>query len=212
MDIQHIDRRHFLGAGAGLMGTIVLGGALGACSSGSKPAATGGGSGPAASGLAAYRQNGLRLAYITNPPFSFADPKTGEITGAGPVVLRELLTPYGITKLDYSLVQFASEIPTVTSKRADMTANNFNANATRCAQIGFTNPVALYHQGALVHRGNPKDLHSYDDIAKNSSVRIAVLRGDASIAWLKSYGVGTDRLLQFDALPQAVTAVNQGRA
>lgn len=217
-----------------MAGAIALGAGLAGCSSSSKSgsaasstsaaqtssaaqssaasAAPSSAGSSASASLAGYQKDGLKLVYITNPPFSYADPKSGEIIGAGPVVLRELLKPYGITKFSYSLVQFAGEIPAVSSKRADMTANNFNANADRCAQVGFTNPVALYHQGALVHKGNPKNLHSYDDIAKDSSVKIAILRGDASIAWLQSYGVGTNRLLQFDALPQAVTAVNQGRA
>jgi polar amino acid transport system substrate-binding protein len=233
MTVEEMDRRRFLSLGAGMAGAIALGAGLAGCSS-SKSSATApstsaagtSSAGQSSAGsvapstaaastsaaLAGYQKDGLKLVYITNPPFSYADPKSGEIIGAGPVVLRELLKPYGITKFSYSLVQFAGEIPAVTSKRADMTANNFNANAARCAQVGFTNPVALYHQGALVHKGNPKNLHSYDDIAKDSSVKIAILRGDASIAWLQSYGVGTNRLLQFDALPQAVTAVNQGRA
>lgn len=234
MTVEEMDRRRFLSLGAGMAGAIALGTGLAGCSSSSKnssaasststaqtspagqssaaSAAPSAAASSASAALAGYQKDGLKLVYITNPPFSYADPKSGEIIGAGPVVLRELLKPYGITKFSYSLVQFAGEIPAVSSKRADMTANNFNANATRCAQVGFTNPVALYHQGALVHKGNPKNLHSYDDIAKDSSVKIAILRGDASIAWLQSYGVGTSRLLQFDALPQAVTAVNQGRA
>ena len=234
MTVEEMDRRRFLSLGAGMAGALALGAGLAGCSSSSKSgsaasstsstsaaqtssagqslAAPSAAASSASAALAGYQKDGLKLVYITNPPFSYADPKSGEIIGAGPVVLRELLKPYGITKFSYSLVQFAGEIPAVTSKRADMTANNFNANADRCAQVGFTNPVALYHQGALVHKGNPKNLHSYDDIAKDSSVKIAILRGDASIAWLQSYGVGTNRLLQFDALPQAVTAVNQGRA
>jgi polar amino acid transport system substrate-binding protein len=234
MTVEEMDRRRFLSLGAGMAGAIALGAGLAGCSSSSKSgsaasstsaaqtssaaqssaasAAPSSAGSSASAALAGYQKDGLKLVYITNPPFSYADPKSGEIIGAGPVVLRELLKPYGITKFSYSLVQFAGEIPAVSSKRADMTANNFNANADRCAQVGFTNPVALYHQGALVHKGNPKNLHSYDDIAKDSSVKIAILRGDASIAWLQSYGVGTNRLLQFDALPQAVTAVNQGRA
>jgi polar amino acid transport system substrate-binding protein len=159
-----------------------------------------------------YRQNGVTIVYISNPPFSGDDGK-GNVTGAGPDVMNKILDNLGIKKRTYSLVDFSGEIPALTSGRATLTGNTFNANSTRCQQVAFTNPVAFYHQGALVPKGNPKNLHSYDDVAKDSSVNVATIRGDAVIPWLQdTYKVPSSRILQFDTVQNALTAVNQGRA
>jgi len=205
--------RRLRGAFTGLAVVSVF--ALAACSS-----SGGDSSGPTAVSSSAaanhaldkYRQNGINIVFISNPPFSQDDGK-GNAAGSGPEVMNKILDNLGITKRTYQLVDFATEIPSLTSGRAVLTANNFNANATRCAQVAFTNPIAFYHQGALAAKGNPKNLHSYDDIAKDSSVKIAAIQGDAAISWLQdTYKVPASRLVLFDTVQNALTGVNQGRA
>jgi polar amino acid transport system substrate-binding protein len=204
-------RRHARRAGVGIVAACVL--ALAACGSSGGSGATGNGSSSAGGDpLAQYKKNGINLVYITNPPYSMADPATGKVTGAGPDIITKILNNLGITKLTYTNVDFAGEIPAITSGRADLSGNNFNENPDRCKQIGFSNPVAIYQEGALVAKGNPKNVHSYEDIVNNKSVKIAATRGDAEVSWLQTLGVPNSRISQFATVAEAVTAVNQGRA
>ena len=196
------------------IGTVVAACVLGlaACSSSAGGASGSGSPSSAGDPLAQYKKNGINLVYITFPPYSYADPTTGKVTGAGPDIITKILNNLGITKLNFTNVDFAGEIPAITSGRADLSGNNFNENPERCKQIGFSNPVAIYQEGALVAKGNPKNIHSYPDIVSNSSIKIAATRGDAEVSWLQTLGVPDSRISQFATVAEAVTAVNQGRA
>ncbi len=109
-------------------------------------------------------------------------------------------------------VTFDVIIPGLQTHRWDMSGFHFFITPERCQQVAFTNPLARYTQGALVAEGNPKNIHSYEDIANDASIRIAAQAGAAEIEWAKQSGVDESRIQSFPEERLAIEAVRQGRA
>lgn len=175
--------------------------------------ATAGTTEPAGTGtLAEARDRGsMRVAFINNKPLSYIDDESGKLDGSGPAVLGAILATLGIPELDPVFVEFDAVIPGLLAKRWDMSAFPFYITPPRCDQVAFTNPTARYVEGALVQAGNPKNLHSYPDLA-NPDVKVAIQTGNAEIDWAVGAGVAEDGIQLFPEEALAVEAVRQGRA
>ena len=156
-----------------------------------------------------FINNGVTLTYIVDPPNVY-EGDDGNITGASAEAMKAILAKLGITNLTFTNVPFGSTIPTLSANRADLTAFIFNIKPDRCSQIAFTNPVYVDRDGAMVQTGNPKNIHSWDDLVSDDSIKIASIRGDAHLDWLKAYNIPDSRVQQFDSLPQAIQAVATG--
>jgi polar amino acid transport system substrate-binding protein len=61
-----------------------------------------------------------------------------------------------------------------------------------------------------VRKGNPKDLHSYRDIAEKKA-KVGVMGGAIEIDYLKKSGVGDDQLVIVTDQPSAVAALQSDR-
>ena len=156
-------------------------------------------------------ENGVTLTYIVDPPNVY-EADDGSITGASAEAIKAILAKLDITNLSYQNVPFDTTIPTLTSGRAELTSFIFNIKPDRCSEVAFANPVYIDRDGAMVQKGNPKNISSYDDLVADESIKIASIRGDAHLDWFKAYNIADSRVQQFDGLPQAIDAVVTGRA
>ncbi|WP_238009885.1 ectoine/hydroxyectoine ABC transporter substrate-binding protein EhuB [Dactylosporangium sp. AC04546] len=198
-----VTRRRFLT----LSGAVGAGAVLAACGK-----STDKNSGATSDTLAEARKRGsIRIAFINNKPLSYTDDKTGKLTGSGPAVLSAILAKLGVSNVDPVLVDFDAMIPGLIANRWDMSAFPFYVTPKRCEQVAFTNPMAQYLEGALVHTGNPKGIHSFTDLAK-PDVKVAIQTGNAEIDWAKAAGVKESQIQLFQEEALAVEAVRQGRA
>ncbi|HLJ60123.1 MAG TPA: ectoine/hydroxyectoine ABC transporter substrate-binding protein EhuB [bacterium] len=159
----------------------------------------------------ARRQGFLRAAFINLKPLSYVDDKTGNFTGSGPAVAGAILKKLGIRNLDPVLIEFDAIIPGLLDRRWDMSAFPFYITPVRCAQVAFTNPMAQYREGALVKAGNPHNLHSYTDLAKDPQVKVGIGTGNAEIDWAKQSGVKQDQIVLFPEEALGIEALKEGR-
>jgi polar amino acid transport system substrate-binding protein len=157
----------------------------------------------------ARRQGYIMVGFNNNKPLAYIDPQTGEFVGSGPAILRPALKNLGIPTIRRTVVDFAGIIPGLLDKRWDLSGIAFFITPPRCAQVAFTNPVARYTEGALVKKGNPLGIHSYADLAKNASLRVAIQEGDAEVDWAKQ--AGAKNIVLFPQEPLAVEALKEGR-
>lgn len=166
-----------------------------------------------ASTLEAAKESGIiKLGFVAARPVSYVDEDTGEATGSGLVVADKILGDVGIPELETIFVTFDAMIPGLQTGRWDMSAFPFFITPERCEQVAFTNPVARYTQGAMVTEGNPKDIHSYEDLGKDESIKVAVQAGSAETEWAKEAGVPESNIQSFPEERLAIEAVRQGRA
>lgn len=153
----------------------------------------------------------VRVGYAREPPFSYRDAD-GEVTGESPEVARRVLRRLGIEQVRWVLVDFNSLIPELRAGNIDVIAAGMFVTPERSALIAFSLPTARVGQGLLVRRGNPKDLHCYEDVAARPDVTAAVLDGAVEQHYLQELGVPENRIFTAPDAATAVAAVRLGRA
>lgn len=139
--------------------------------------------------------------------------ETGEggVSGLYPDVLRTIADPLGVKKVDFVVMEFGALIPSLMSRRIDAVAGGMNITPARCKEVIFSNPVASGGDAALVKKGNPLNIHSYEDMAKNPHVRVGDMRGASTTKNVLDAGVPRDRIQLFQDKDAGIAALFAGR-
>lgn len=151
----------------------------------------------------------ITLAFANEPPYTIA--QTENVSGQDPETLKAIMGKYGVEKYQGVLVDFAGMIPGLLAKRFDVISAGMTITPERCEQVAFSNPILASVQGLGVAIGNPKNLHSYKDIASDPGVKVGMDRGASQLPLLEIAGVKPDQILQFDKTGQTVAALETGR-
>jgi polar amino acid transport system substrate-binding protein len=159
----------------------------------------------------AKREGVIRIGYANEAPWGYRTPD-GKLTGESPEVARVLFQKLGIAKVEGVLVEWGSLIPGLQSKRFDVITAAMFILPKRCAQVDFTNPTVAVGEGFLVKKGNPKNLHSYEDVGKDPTIKLSTLTGAADLTYAHDAGVKDSQILQLPDGPSQIEAVRSGRA
>ena len=65
--------------------------------------------------------------------------------------------------------------------------------------------------GLIVAKGNPKALHSYEDIAKAGDVRLGLVAGTTDLKYARDAGMPDDRIVQLGDTASELEALREGR-
>lgn len=155
-------------------------------------------------------QGYIRAATANEVPYSYMKDD-GTSAGIGPDVANAVLKKMGITDVTWTVTPFGTLIPGLKAKRFDFVAAEQNISPERCKQVAFTEPNSSYGEGLLVKKGNPKKLTTYADIAKDPSLKVAVVSGANNIDFLRAVGVKDDQVIFITANADALATV-QNRA
>jgi len=159
----------------------------------------------------ARQQGYIRVGFANEAPFGYATPD-GKLTGEAPEVAKAVLADMGIPEVDGVLTEFGSLIPGLKAGRFDIIAAGMFITPKRCKQINFSEPSYGIGQAFLVSEGNPKDLNTYADVAKQSEVKLAVMAGAVERDYAKKAGVSLSQLVTLPDPPSMLAAVQAGRA
>ena len=159
----------------------------------------------------ARQQGYIRVGFANEAPFGYATPD-GKLTGEAPEVAKAVLARMGIPEVDGVLTEFGSLIPGLKAGRFDIIAAGMFITPKRCKQINFSEPSYGIGQAFLVSEGNPKDLNTYADVAKQSDIKLAVMAGAVERDYAKKAGVSLSQLVTLPDPPSMLAAVQAGRA
>ncbi|MGS1010682.1 ectoine/hydroxyectoine ABC transporter substrate-binding protein EhuB [Achromobacter anxifer] len=189
-------------------------GVLAACSdSGSDKAVPAAGAPAAASTLDAAKAAGkIRIGYANEAPFAFMDSKQGKVTGESVEIARVVLKRMGINEVEGVLTEFGSLIPGLQAKRFDIIAAGMYVTPERCQQVAFSDPTYGVGQSFLVKQGNPKNLHSYEDMMKNPDAKLGVVVGAIEAEYASKIKVPPAQVVVFPDAVSALSGVQAGRA
>jgi polar amino acid transport system substrate-binding protein len=153
----------------------------------------------------------IRIAVANEIPYGYVDPK-GEALGAGPTVAKKLMEKLGIEKIEWVTTSFSSLIPGLQADRFDMVAAEMAILPDRCKTVLFSEPNTSYGEGLLVAAGNPKDIKTYEDFAKNSALKVAIMAGADQLEMMQALGVAEGNLVTIASNADAISTVSTGRA
>src|SRR5690554_5165616 len=161
--------------------------------------------------LEEIKQRGqIRIAVANEIPYGYVD-LNGQAKGAGPDVAREIMKRLGIDKIEWITTSFSSLIPGLRADHFDMVAAEMAILPERCKQVLFSEPNTSYGEGLLVAKGNPNDLHSYQDFV-DSDHKVAIMAGADQLDMLQALGVPENRMVTISNNADAISTVSTGRA
>ncbi len=149
----------------------------------------------------------VRVGYANEAPFAYMDTSTGKLTGEAPEIVRVILNKMGINKVEGVLTEFGSLIPGLKARRFDMIAAGMYITPERCKGASFSNPTYTIGQAFIVKKGNPLNLQSYEDVAKNEQAKIGVVVGAVERGYARDLGVPDERIVVFPDTPSALAGV-----
>ncbi|KWR83711.1 MULTISPECIES: ectoine/hydroxyectoine ABC transporter substrate-binding protein EhuB [Pseudomonas] len=153
----------------------------------------------------------VRIGYANEAPFAYTET-SGKVTGESPEIATKVFTAMGVKKVEPVLTEWGALIPGLRAGRFDVIAAGMYITPPRCQQVIFTDPHYQIPDTLLVTRGNPKNLHSYADVAKNPDVRLAIMSGTAELGYARAEGVSDEQIVQVPDTTAQLQAVRAGRA
>lgn len=158
----------------------------------------------------AQRQGYVSIGFANENPYAYATPD-GKLTGEAVEVARVILNNLGIEEMDGFLTEFGSLIPGLQAKRFDIITAGMFINEERSKEVAFANPEYSIGEAIAVAKGNPHNLHSYEDIKDNPEVKVAVMVGAIEIDYLKKVGVADNQIVTVPDQPSAISALQSNR-
>jgi len=183
--------------------------ALGACLGSQE---NGGGSdGEHANALERVRETStIRIAYANEEPYGYTD-ESGAVTGEAPEIAKAIFERMGIENVEATTVDFGSLVPGLQAGRYDVIAAGMYITPTRAEKVLFTDPTYRIGEGFLVQEGNPKDLHSYEDVREHDEATLGVVGGTVEQGYASDIGIPDARVKVFQNNPTAAQAVINGQ-
>ena len=153
----------------------------------------------------------VRGATANEVPYGYMDA-SGAAKGIGPDVAAAIFKKLGIEEVDWTVTPFGSLIPGLKAKRFEFVAAEQNVLPDRCKQVQFSVANSSYGEGLLVPKGNPKKIHSYEDIKKDTSLKVAIVSGADQIDFLHGMGIDESQIIMIQGNADAPSTVQTGRA
>jgi len=157
------------------------------------------------------REGVVRVGYANEAPYAYLDPQKNRLTGEAPEIARILLERMGISRVEGVLTEFGSLIPGLKAGRFDMIAAGMYITPERCREIAFSNPTYKMGEAFIVHAGNPKNLHSYEDVAANPQAKLGLVSGTMEGRYAQAVGIGNGQIAMFPDVPSALSGMRAGR-
>lgn len=160
----------------------------------------------------AREQGYVTVGFANEKPYAY-QTADGELTGEAVEVARVILERLGIEEMRGVLTEFSSLVPGLQAGRFDMVTAGMFITPSRAAEesVQFANPEFMIGQAIAVEKGNPYDLHSYEDIGENPEVKIAVVGGAVEYQYVTASGVSEDQIITVPDMPSALSSLLSGR-
>lgn len=167
---------------------------------------------PAKSTLAQAKAKGtIRVGYANEAPYAYYDPEKDRLTGEAPEIARHVFQKMGIEKIEGVLTEFGALIPGLKARRFDVIAAGMYITPERCKEVAFSNPTYGIGEGFIVKKNNPRNLHSYEDVAKHETAKLGVVAGSVEIGYARALGIPDTRVLIFPDALAALAGVQTDR-
>ncbi len=191
-----------------IVGLLVI---LSACGNSSGSGGSGGESKEDGSTLDRLKKEGkVKLGVANEKPYGYKT-SDGEVTGVAPEITKAVFKEMGIDTVEGEVTEFGSLIPALQAGRFDVITAGMDIRPERCAEAAFGDVEIRYGEGMAVQKGNPKKLHSYEDIAKNPDLKVSIMAGANQHEFLKELGVKDSQIETADSISSNIAAVSSGR-
>ncbi|GHB66111.1 ectoine/hydroxyectoine ABC transporter substrate-binding protein EhuB [Streptomyces xanthochromogenes] len=165
---------------------------------------------PHGNALARLKSQGtVRLGIAGEVPYGYVNDQ-GEFTGEAPELAKVIFKRLGIGHVQPVATDFSSLIPGLNSQQFDVVSAGMYINKDRCSQVLFADPEYQMLDAFIVRKGNPKNLHTYEDVVR-SKARFATGTGYAEIGYATAAGYPEKNIVILQDQVAGLNAVESGR-
>ncbi|WP_017754762.1 ectoine/hydroxyectoine ABC transporter substrate-binding protein EhuB [Calidifontibacillus oryziterrae] len=158
----------------------------------------------------AKEEGKIVVGFSGEVPYAYED-ENGNLTGQSVEVARAVFKELGIEEMEGKLTKFGSLIPGLQSETFDVITAGMYITPDRCEQVDFGEPEYSIGEALAVQKGNPLDLHSYEDIVNNPDVKVSIMNGAIEIDYLKAVGIDESQFEIVQDIPSNIAALESGR-
>ncbi|WP_396125494.1 ectoine/hydroxyectoine ABC transporter substrate-binding protein EhuB [Bacillus sp. Marseille-Q3570] len=158
----------------------------------------------------AKEEGKITVGFAGENPYAYED-ENGKLTGEAVEIARKIFKELGIEEMEGELVKFSSLIPGLKAGKFDVITAGMYITPDRCEEVAFGEPEYSIGEALAVQKGNPLDLHSYEDIANNPDAKISVMNGAIEIDYLKAAGVKESQMEIVSDIPANISSLESGR-
>lgn len=171
------------------------------------------GAGPAQADLLEDAKAGknIRIGYSNEAPYAFQND-SNQMDGFVNIAALEILKRLGTENVEGVLTEWGSLIPGLKAGRFDIITAGMYILPNRCEQVAFTEPMGVFAESFLVEKGNPKNIHSFDDVKNNPDITLVTGAGYSTVQHAKTMGIPDDQIMQVPDPASMLQALKAGRA
>lgn len=152
----------------------------------------------------------VTVGFANEKPYGYEED--GELKGAAVDIATAVFKELGIDEVEGHLSDYSELVSGLNAGKFDVITSGMAITAERCENVAFGDPEMKYGEGIIVKKGNPEDLHSYEDIADNPDINVAIMQGATEIGFVQEKGVDEDQIQTVPDIPASFSAVESDRA
>jgi polar amino acid transport system substrate-binding protein len=148
---------------------------------------------------------GLRVSFVNENPWSYVND-AGDFTGAEAELVKDCGSRLGFQVLPI-LTQWDAQLPGLASDRWDAIVAGMATTPARLEVAISTQPLYAYGARLLVQKGNPLNLHNWDDVAKSGET-VGMVSGGFYQKTVEAKGI---KVVAYDSLDAEILDLLAGR-
>ncbi|AYG64102.1 ectoine/hydroxyectoine ABC transporter substrate-binding protein EhuB [Rhizobium jaguaris] len=152
----------------------------------------------------------IRIGFSNEIPWAYPGDNN-EPLGFVNAMAIDILKKMGTTKIEPVETEWGSLVPGLQAGRFDIITGGMFIYPERCRNVLFSEPLGNFTDALLVQKGNPKDLHSYEDV-RDKGLIFVTASGWEAVKSAKRVGIPDDKVLKVAGAPEVTQAVKAGRA
>lgn len=154
----------------------------------------------------------IRIGFSNEPPWAYPG-ENNEPLGFVHVIVLGALEKMGIKRenIEPVVTDWGGLIPGIKAKRYDMITGGMYILGTRCENVNFSDPFGVFADVFVVRKGNPKNIHTYQDIKSTGSVLVTGA-GYNIVEFARNEGVPDEDVMQVPGPTEMLAAFMAERA
>ncbi|OPL12540.1 MAG: ectoine/hydroxyectoine ABC transporter substrate-binding protein EhuB [delta proteobacterium MLS_D] len=152
----------------------------------------------------------IRLGFAHEIPWAYPGDNQKPLGFVNAITLG-ILEQMGYTDIEPVVTEWGGLIPGLKASRFDIITGGMYITKSRCENVNFSEPVGVFGECFIVPKGNPKGLHSYQDIKEKNAILVSGA-GYTTIENAKKEDVPEGNLMVVPGNTEILAAVKSGRA
>lgn len=152
----------------------------------------------------------IRIGFANEIPWAYSG-KNNSPDGFVNAHTVGVLKAMGYTNIEPVVTDWGGLIPGLQANRFDMITGGMYILEKRCKNVSFSEPMAKVSDAFMVKPGNPKGIHTMEDLVKTGAIMVAVA-GHNTVDLAKRVGVPASNIIEVPGASETLAAVKAGRA